>query len=173
MHKQNARSRLFCEQVSSKLLTPSLRGYPPRARAGRNRVCGMRIHRDPQRVTHAHCIGTRKATINAQHSVVPTLGHRTHQTLCGNRKITVVMLKELVPLSFGQPNTIGACVDHAFIAASDQTQNAPDTIWLLRFTAVRPGDRNRTQNLEISCPALHTQCSVRPKTRCRRYAYHQ
>ena len=119
MHKQNARSRLFSEYVGSRLLTPSLRGYPPRARAGRNRVCGMRIHRDPQRVTHAHCIGTRKATINAQHSVVPTLGHRTHQTLwvksvhCmhtvynsrGNRSATVVMLQEIIPLSFGQPNT--------------------------------------------------------------------
>ena len=73
------------ESVCSSLRTPSLRGYPPRARAGRNRACGMRIHRDPQRVTHAHCIGTRKATINAQHSVVPSLGHRRHQTLCSNR----------------------------------------------------------------------------------------
>ena len=105
MHKQNARRRLFSEYVSSRLLTPSLRGYPQRARAGRNRVCGMRIHRHLQRVTHAHCIGTRKSEINAPHTVVPTLGHRTHQTLWIHRRVIVIMLKEIVPLSFGQAST--------------------------------------------------------------------
>ena len=35
-----------------------------------------------ERVMHANCIGMRKSETNAQDSVVPTPGHRTHQTLC-------------------------------------------------------------------------------------------
>ena len=35
-----------------------------------------------QKLTHAHGIGTKKFEIKAQHSVVPTHRHRTHQTLC-------------------------------------------------------------------------------------------
>ena len=67
-----------------------------------------------ERVTHANCIGMRKSETNAQHSVVPTLGYRTHQTVwvksvhcmhtvhnarC-NRSPIVVMLMEIISLSF-------------------------------------------------------------------------
>ena len=68
----------------------------------------------PERVAHAKCIGMRTPETNAQHSVVPTFGHRTHQTLwvksvhcmhtvhnarC-NRSAIVVMLMEIISLSF-------------------------------------------------------------------------
>ena len=34
-----------------------------------------------KRIMPANCIGMRKLETNAQHSVVPEVGHRTHQTL--------------------------------------------------------------------------------------------
>ena len=71
-----------------------------------------------EKVVHANCIGMRTSEANAQHSVVPTLGHRTHQTLwvknvhcmhtvhnarC-NRRAIVVMLMEIISSSFAQRN---------------------------------------------------------------------
>ena len=155
MHKQNARSRLLSEYVCSRLRTPSLRGYPPRARAGRNRVCGMRIHRDPQRVTHAHCIGSRKASINAQHSVVPTLGHRRHQTLCGIRS----WLLRFIAVWPGDRNRTESLRERRRSMHNTQSWRRSDTegtrhyvaitLWLPSFAPVGPGDRNRTQNLPV------------------------
>ena len=57
-----------------------------------------------ERVMHANCIGMRKSETNAQHSVVPTLGHRrhhmhtVHNARC-NRSAIVVMLMEIISLS--------------------------------------------------------------------------
>ena len=80
--------------------------------AGASAACAFKDKLE--RVVHANCIGMRTSETNAQHLVVPTLGHRTNQILwvksahcmhtvhnarC-NRSAIMVMLMEMNSLSF-------------------------------------------------------------------------